>query len=68
METVELGPDDARELVAPYGEYDWWADRLVADTREALRHMLVAMGVREDGDPEPMCHLYRPPGDGTTFE
>jgi predicted GNAT family N-acyltransferase len=50
MEQVELGPEDAPELTALFEEYGWWADRTVADVREALANTAVAVGMRDDGD------------------
>jgi hypothetical protein len=50
MPTVrDLTPGDAEELTALYEEYEWWADREVADVREALAATEVAVGVEDDG-------------------
>jgi predicted GNAT family N-acyltransferase len=46
----ELTPEDAPELTALYEDYDWWADREVADVRAALAAALAAVGVADDGD------------------
>ncbi len=32
----DLTPDDAAELTALYGEYEWWADRDAENVRRAL--------------------------------
>lgn len=48
MATVrELDADDAAALTALYEAYPWWADRDVADVREALANTEVALGVVE---------------------
>lgn len=50
MTTVrDLSPEDAPELAALYGDYEWWADRRVEEVRRALAETAVAVGV-EDGD------------------
>ncbi|WP_137284453.1 GNAT family N-acetyltransferase [Halorussus salinisoli] len=41
----DLTPEDAPELTALYGEYEWWDDRDVAGVREALAETEVAVGV-----------------------
>lgn len=47
-EIVDLTPEDAPELTALYGDYDWWADREVETVRRALESTDVAVGVRAD--------------------
>lgn len=51
MGTVRaLTPEDAPALTALYEEYEWWADREVADVRAALAETEVAVGIDVDGD------------------
>lgn len=49
MEVVELGPDDAADLAALYGDHEWWADREPPEVREALVGTELALGIRADG-------------------
>ncbi|MFB6234083.1 MAG: GNAT family N-acetyltransferase [Halopenitus sp.] len=50
MATVrDLIPEDAPAVTALYAEYEWWADREVADVRAALAETDVAVGVDVDG-------------------
>lgn len=49
LRTRDLGPDDAPALTTLYSDYEWWADREVADVRAALDATEVAVGL-EDGD------------------
>jgi len=46
----DLTPEDAPALTALYEEYEWWADRKVADVRAALAATEVAVGIEIDGD------------------
>lgn len=44
----DLTPDDAAELTALYGEYEWWADRDEKAVHRALADTEVAVGVEDD--------------------
>jgi predicted GNAT family N-acyltransferase len=46
----DLTPADAEALTALSREYEWWADREVADVRRALHGSDVAVGVEDDDD------------------
>lgn len=50
MRKRDLGPEDAEALTELYEEYEWWADRTVADVREALAATEVGVGVEDEGD------------------
>lgn len=49
MEVVELGPGDARELAALYGDHEWWDDRTPAEVRDVIEDTELALGVRDPG-------------------
>ena len=51
MSTVfDLTREDARELTALYGDYEWWTDRDAETVAEALAETEVAVGVESNGD------------------
>lgn len=52
VDVRELGPEDAAELTALYGDYAWWADRNVEDVRRALAETDLALGAFEDAGHE----------------
>ena len=49
VETVELGPEDAADLTALYGDWDWWADRDVEGVATMLDGTDVTLGLRDQG-------------------
>ena len=49
MEVVDLGPEDADELAALFGDHDWWTDRTPAEVHAALAGTDIALGIRDDG-------------------
>jgi GNAT superfamily N-acetyltransferase len=50
VETVELGPEDAADLAALYGDWGWWADRDADDVAVMLDGTDVALGLCDEGD------------------
>lgn len=46
---LDLTVEDAHALTALYQEYEWWADRDIADVREALAETEVAVGIEDSG-------------------
>lgn len=47
---VDLTVEDARALTTLYQDYEWWADRDIADVHEALAETEVAVGIEEAGN------------------
>lgn len=47
MDVVDLGRDDADELLSLYREYGWWDDRERGNVEDALANTDLAVGVRD---------------------
>ncbi len=46
----DLTPEEAPELTALYGEYEWWEDREVEEVRAALAETEVAVGAWDEDE------------------